>query len=251
MLNKKNSIFPLIILIFFALPCPLKASEPEGPLEEYNQTRPYFGAYFTVHCRYDKKLTDIGPVMEKCWRKLDEVQVNMNADSTQGFLGMINRAGPNNGVQVSDDLYRIIGDAVAYSRRTENAFDITVHPLVQLWKRAAKNDRLPTQSEIDVTLQSVGCKFIRLDPANTIVLTRPGMRLDLNAIAPAFAVDRIAQLLDENKVEHYMVDGSGEIRCKGDQLGQQGWRVGERDGRGVPRRWVSLGLDGALRHPRR
>ncbi len=199
------------------------------PLEDYNETRAYFGAYFTVHCRYDNKLTDIHAATEKCWRKLDEVQVNMNATSTQGFLGLVNRADPNRGVQVSNDLYRIIADAISYSERTEGAFDITVYPLVQLWKRAAKQDKLPAQSEIDDTLQKVGSKFIRLDPDNTVILTQPGVSLDLNAIAPAFAVDRVAEILEENQVVNYMVDGSGEIRCKGDQEGQRGWRVGVQD----------------------
>lgn len=229
MLNRKRYLVVAAVLIlalgFFAV----KVSFYRGKLEEFKETRPYFGAYFTVYCRYDPKLTNIREVAEECWRKLDVIQLNMNSESSQGYLGLINRSVQDTGVQVSDDLYHILRDAIWYSRKTGGAFDITVRPLVQLWKQAAAKNTLPAPAEIAAALERTGSKYVRLERNNTVVLTRPGIKLDLNAIAPAFAVDLVSRILIKHGIQNFMVDGSGEIYCKGDQSGERGWRVGVHD----------------------
>lgn len=229
MLNLKKPFVVLTVLAFALVVLAVKVFPRGERLEEYKETRSYFGAYFTVDCRYDPKLTDMRKAAGECWRKLDVIQLNMNSESTQGYLGLINHSLPNTGVQVSDDLYHILRDAIEYSRRTRGAFDVTVRPLVQLWKQAAAKNMLPTQEELSAALEVTGSKYIRLEANNTVVLTRPGMKLDLNAMAPAFAVDLVARILTEHKIKHFMVDGSGEICCKGNQSGEQGWRVGVHD----------------------
>ena len=227
MLKRTSVIFACLVLVagFLAL----KVFPKGEKLEEYKETRPYFGAYFTIDCRYDKKLTDIRAVTGECWRKLDVIQMNMNSESPMGYLGLINRSIPNAGVQVSDDLYVILHDAIEYSKWTGGAFDITVRPLVQLWKQAEAKNALPTPEELDAVLGRTGSEYISLGSNNTVVLTKSGMKLDLNAIAPAFAVDLVARILTDHGIKHFMVDGSGEISCKGDQPGQRGWRVGVHD----------------------
>ena len=227
---KRTICFVAAILLILALASiTLKTFLYRENLEEFKETRPYFGAYFTIDFRYDPKVVNVGKVTEECWRKLDVIEFNMNSESPQGYLGLINRSVTNTGVQVSDDLYHVLRDAIQYSRRTGGAFDITVRPLVQLWKQAAARNSLPTSSEITAALEKTGSKYIRLEKNNRVVLTKPGMKLDLNAIAPAFAVDLITRILEKYGIRNFMVDGSGEISCKGDQSGQQGWRVGVHD----------------------
>lgn len=206
-----------------------RVSNSDGKLEEYKETRPYFGTYFTVRCLYDKNLTDIQATMAECWQMLDDVQLNMNAASPMGYLTRINRSQPDAGSDVNDDLYRIIQDSVEFSRKAEGAFDITVRPLVELWKQAVKENVVPKKEDLEIALEKIGSDFIRLGPGNRVALMKPGMKLDLNAIAPAFAVDRAAEILTRNRIEHFMVDGSGEIYCKGNQPGERGWRVGVQD----------------------
>ncbi len=229
MLKSKHSFVVIAVLVLSLGALVLRVFSLGGKLEEYKETRPYFGAYFTIQCRYNNKLTDIQKVTDECWRKLDVIQLNMNSESPLGYLGLINRSIPNAGVQVSDDLYHILHAAIEYSGRTRGAFDITVRPLVQLWKQAAVKNILPTPEELSGALEKTGSEHIRLENNNTVVLTKPGMKLDLNAIAPAFAVDLVVRILTEHGIKNFMVDGSGEISCQGNQPGQRGWRVGVHD----------------------
>ena len=50
--------------------------------------------------------------------------------------------------------------------------------------------------------------------------------LDLNGIAPGFAVDRIAQCLKRHRVTNYLIRLDGHIRSRGHALDGRPWRVG-------------------------
>ena len=63
--------------------------------------------------------------------------------------------------------------AVAYSftslrrlsEETGGAFDPTSGPLIRLWRRCRDEGHVPTQGEIDDTLEIVGMRHVRLDEA--------------------------------------------------------------------------------------
>jgi len=201
-----------------------------GVLEEYKETRYYFGTHVKIQCLYDKKAYPIERVISKCWQKMDEIQVTMNSHSTVGYVAQVNESGYTAGVQVSDDFYRIVGDAIEYTRKTRGTFDITVMPLLRLWKKAEEEGAPPVKKEIEIALENVGAtKFIKLEGGNRVRLTKAGVQIDLGAIAPPFAVDAVAKILTDNKIQHFMLDGGGEIVCRGNQPGQNGWRIGVQD----------------------
>jgi thiamine biosynthesis lipoprotein len=112
---------------------------------------------------------------------------------------------------------------------SRGAFDPTVAPLVRLWHFGprAQAGGVPTAEEIVRVRQSIGFRLIdvRLDPP-ALRKTDPRVELDLNAIAPGFAVDRIAEHLEQRGVPGYMVEIGGEIRTRGAKPDGQPWRVG-------------------------
>ena len=67
------------------------------------------------------------------------------------------------GVAVSDDLWRVLVHAQDLSARTDGAFDITVGPVVRLWRRARQLKEMPTPQALKKALDRVGYSLIRLD----------------------------------------------------------------------------------------
>ena len=55
----------------------------------------------------------------------------------------------------------------------------------------------------------------------------PNTFIDFNAIAKGYGVDAIAELLDNLKVENYLIEIGGEIRVQGENMEtKKHWRVG-------------------------
>src|SRR6266545_3463032 len=87
-------------------------------------------------------------------------------------------------VKVSDDLFYVLEKAQAVSKLSDGAFDVTVRPMVVLWRHARRTQRLPDPKELADAKSKVGYQKMILDPkAKTVKLTVPSMELDLGGIA--------------------------------------------------------------------
>jgi thiamine biosynthesis lipoprotein ApbE len=54
----------------------------------------------------------------------------------------------------------------------------------------------------------------------------PELAMDMSALAKGFAVDSIAELLDEQKITDYMIEIGDKVRCKGKKTKDKDWIVG-------------------------
>ena len=102
-------------------------------------------------------------------------------------------------------------------------YDITVKPLVDAYGFAAKNRE--AKPNIDSLIQFVGFEKFRLE-GHRIVKSDPRLQIDLNSVAKGYVVDLIAEWLDHQGVENYIVEVGGEICAKGVNAKGIAWRVG-------------------------
>ena len=116
-------------------------------------------------------------------------------------------------VPVSDDLYRVLRRAQEVSRASDGAFDITVGPLTQLWRRSRRQRELPDAPRLRAALDATGWQHVELHqrPRPAARLLRPGMRLDAGGIAKGFALDEATRVLREHGVGSSLVSGAGDI----------------------------------------
>lgn len=132
-------------------------------------------------------------------------------------------AGP---IAVSDDLYRVIQEAQKISELSEGAFDITVGPVVRLWRLARKNRLMPDPEVLKEAMSKVGYQKIKLDPVKkTVELTVAGMKLDLGGIGKGFAAEEVLKLLKEKGITSALVAASGDISVADPPPHTQGWKI--------------------------
>lgn len=129
-------------------------------------------------------------------------------------------------VPVSDDLFRVLSRAQEISVATGGAFDVTIGPLVALWREARQTGALPPAAEIDRARQSVGWQSLVLDAGErTVTLALPGMKLDLGGIGKGFAADEAARALAQRGARRCLVDVGGDLVARDPPPGRAGWRV--------------------------
>jgi thiamine biosynthesis lipoprotein len=129
-------------------------------------------------------------------------------------------------VPVSGDLWRVLERGQAMAARTDGAFDVTVGPLVNLWRRARRKQELPSPELIAELRARVGFRNLRLDAENkTAELLIPEMRLDVGSIGKAYSVDQALAVLRQRGITRALVAGSGDMAAGDAPPGQVGWRV--------------------------
>ena len=153
--------------------------------------------------------------------ELEAVMSDYRPDSE--LMRLCARAGGER-VPVSVDLYRVLWRAQTISRQSDGAFDVTVGPLVQLWRAARKAKKLPPAEEIKSARELVGWEKMRL--GNRVVkLDTPGMRLDLGGIGKGYASDEALKVLRANGVSSALIEMGGDIVLGDAPPGTRGWTI--------------------------
>ena len=149
---------------------------------------------------------------------LADLNQSLSTYESDSDLSMFNRSRSTDWVVVTRVLCNVVADALEISRLTEGAFDITVGPLVNLWGFGPEIRELkpPVAEAIAAAMENVGYHKLETDcdqPA--LRKSVPGLFVDLSGFAKGYAVDRLADILEEFAADNYLVEIGGEIRLKG------------------------------------
>lgn len=215
MKNTKIKIFPILFIVFLIAGTAFIAfQQSNAPYRNYSGK--VFGTYFNITYQSSE---DLEKEMKAAMDKVDASLSMFNENST---ISRINRG---EDVQIDNLFAYIFPRAMKVSDITEGAFDITVAPLVNAWGFGFKQDKWPTDEEIDSLRAIVGYKTIHLNDRK-ITKDNPHTMIDLSAIAKGYGSDVVAQVLDKAKVQNYMVEIGGEVVMKGRNDKGDEWKIG-------------------------
>jgi thiamine biosynthesis lipoprotein len=134
-------------------------------------------------------------------------------------------------VSISDELYRVLARAQSISAASDGAFDVTVGPLVRLWREARAEGRLPKPGAIEEARRRVDWRAMVLDLRHqTMTLMRPGMQLDLGGIGKGYAAAEALAALRRRGMDRCLVDLGGDLALGEPPPGRSGWRIAVRSG---------------------
>lgn len=182
------------------------------------------------------------------WARIEHLNsVMSDYDSNSELMRLCRDSGPGKPISVSPELFRVLRKSVEVSELSDGAFDVSVGPLIKLWRRARRQKELPDAKLLAEARELVGWGNIRLcrtgTPARplprdqhqdgqecpssgTVELLKPGMKLDLGGIAVGYACDEAICILKQHGITRGMIDGSGDIVVSNPPPGATGWRIG-------------------------
>jgi thiamine biosynthesis lipoprotein len=183
----------------------------------------------------------------------DEVLVRIDR-SMSGYrddseISRFNASASTDWFEVSTDLATVVDCALRVSRESDGAFDITVGPLVAAWGFGAAGEAidLPDDARLAELQARVGYQKLqaRLNPP-ALKKEDASLSLDLNGIAPGYAVDLLAERLQSMHVTNFMIDIGGEVQARGKNAQGQSWRIAvERPIDAEPEPYAIVQLDNA------
>jgi thiamine biosynthesis lipoprotein len=147
-------------------------------------------------------------------------------------------------VPVSAELFAVLEASQDLSRRSEGAFDVTISPVIKLWRRARRQKQLPDPVLLAEAKALVDYRQLVLDPKQRSVrILKPGVQLDFGGIAKGYAAQEAIRTLNTAGITRALVAIGGDIAASDAPPNAPGWKVGvaplDRTD-GPPSRWLKL-----------
>ncbi|MEZ4333282.1 MAG: FAD:protein FMN transferase [Myxococcota bacterium] len=161
--------------------------------------------------------------------RLERVYSRHDPDSALSDLNraLATEATTETSAPIGPELETVLGESVSLWEATGGAFDVTVGPLVEVWRRAAEQGVWPSVEAIRSAKERVGSDRLRLDEPGRLAVTARRVRIDLDAIAKGAAVDHVvgSLLRDLPDVAALISFGQSTTVALGDPDGAGGWVV--------------------------
>jgi thiamine biosynthesis lipoprotein len=167
--------------------------------------------------------------VEAGYQQFELVNRLMSDYATDSEIGRLNSSPPGAAGPVSPETFACLIAAAEIEEASCGAFSCTCRPLVQLWKSAARNGRLPTAEELADARALIGARHLFLEePARLVGRRLDGVQVDLGGIAKGYALDLGAQAMRRAGAKGGLLDLGGGILVFGRHDEGEPWRVGVR-----------------------
>ncbi|RUT71577.1 FAD:protein FMN transferase [Flavobacterium cupreum] len=130
-------------------------------------------------------------------------------------------------VKVDREVFDLTKRAIAISKMTNGAFDISFGALEKVWKFDGSMTEMPTAEQIKKSVEKVGYQNIVLDSIqSTIFLKLPGMKIGFGSIGKGYAADKAREVMEAKGVKAGIVNASGDLTTWGAQPNGKEWTIG-------------------------
>lgn len=175
--------------------------------------KPFYKATGVMMGSYVEIVSDRLKAHEIFFNEIERLEKLFSKYDPQSEVSQLNTLGK---LKVSPETIDIIEQSLEFHNITNELFDISVGPLIDLWGFTDKKCRLPSEEEIKNTLVLVGEDKIIIDKKNSIVeFGLVGMKIDLGGVAPGYAIDSSVKKLRAAGINNFMINAGGEIYCSG------------------------------------
>jgi FAD:protein FMN transferase len=219
---------PSVTAKILACCCTLLAVACARSPQELVLSGPAMGTTYTVRVAAPPASLDSARLRTTIDDVLAQIDRSMSGYRDDSEVARFNASHSTQWYEVSADLAAVVQAALAISEKSGGAFDITVAPLVAAWGFGPSGvpKVLPNAEQLAQIAESVGYRklHVRLDPP-ALRKEVAELAIDLNGVAPGFAVDRLADRLLALHAESFMIDIGGEIRARGHNARGGPWHI--------------------------
>jgi thiamine biosynthesis lipoprotein len=201
------------------------ADAPGSP-KRFTFTEPHMGTRFKIVLYApDEAAANAGA--KAAFQRIANLDATMSDYRASSELMQLCQKAGGDPAPVSEDLFRVLEKAQEYAKLSDGAFDVTVSPLVRLWRIARRTQQLPNAEELAKAKALVGYQQMKLDPkARTVQLLKAGMLLDLGGIAKGYAADAALAVLQKQGITRALVAAGGDVAVSGPPPDAVGWKIG-------------------------
>jgi len=223
--SKYTAFFALIIITSSLVSGCINPAPEEGKeLQLVQQTRSIMDTTVTIAV-YAPDENEAKEAIDNSFGEIEKVDSLMSPSKEDSQLNLLNKEGK---LQGADPAFTyVLERSVYYSETSEGAFDVSIQPVLDLWKNKFSPGgtyQPPTPGELNETLKLVNYSEIRIEDGN--VTLKPGMKVAVGGIAKGYAVDMAIESLKAGGIENAFVNAGGDGKYIGRKPDGSAWIVG-------------------------
>ncbi len=172
-----------------------------------------YGTYYNIKINTPNKNKELKKEINQVLQKIDN---QMSVFNEASEISQINKTKANKTILLSAELSEVLKVSHKIWKQSNGWFDPTLGNLINLWGFGNTKAKMPTSSEIKKVLSYTGFDKLKFKNNYTkLSKTNKNISVNLSAIAKGYAVDKVAEMLDNKGYDNYIVDIGGEVKTKG------------------------------------
>lgn len=185
-----------------------------------NDRQEYYFQGNTMGTTYNIKVIgealDIPTLQQGIDEKLKQLNQQMSTYIPDSELSKFNQSTSLKAIKVSKELARVVKEAIRLGKISDGKLDVTVGPLVNLWGFGPeyRPETVPSNELIQATKARIGLNKLTLENG-MMSKSISNLYVDLSTIAKGYGVDLVAEFIEANGINNYLVEIGGEMRLKG------------------------------------
>ncbi|ANW24915.1 FAD:protein FMN transferase ApbE [Vibrio coralliilyticus] len=198
----------------------------EKPVEQIHLSGPTMGTTYNIKYIASEGIPSPEALQKEVDRLLEEVNDQMSTYRKDSELSRFNQNQTSTPFEVSPQTATVVKEAIRLNGLTLGALDVTVGPLVNLWGFGpeARPEVVPTDEELAARKANTGIQHLTVE-GNLLTKDIPNLYVDLSTIAKGWGVDVVADYIQSQGIQNYMVEVGGEMRLKGINREGVKWRI--------------------------
>jgi FAD:protein FMN transferase len=199
------------ILLIIAVLLTGTAINADPSIQKISRTEKLMGTFFTITVYSDSPET-AGTAMRSAFNEIIKIESELSVYKEDSELARLNREKVLK--YPSEDLKANINRSLYCSNLSNGAFDITVQPLLDLYKKSFnEKNSSPSDEMIHNELKKVDYK--RIIAKDQEIKIGDDQSITLGGIAKGYAVEKAVEILKRNNIGTALVDAGGNMRALG------------------------------------
>ncbi len=211
----------LIVGVFFSI---ISTEHGDSSAGIQDESRQAMGTIVSIQIIGPKNRSE--GALHLAFDEIKRIEDQMDIHKNNSEISRLNKEGRLD--TASSDLIYVINRSIHFSRISAGAFDITIHPILELWRNKINSGKYPADQEINDTLTLVNYRNITVEN-DTVGFELEGMSIDLGGVAKGYAVDRAVEVLRKQGFDSGFVDAGGDGMFFGTKPDGLPWIVGLRN----------------------
>ena len=177
---------------------------------------------------YGDDAEKLGKALNRAMDEIERLENLLSVNIASSDVSLVNRASGDYPVKVSEETGFLLEKALAWSERTEGAFDPTVGGIVKLWGIGTKKAGIPDPVLLQRALALTDFRKVLVlhEKGGTFIKTAKGQRIVLGGIAKGYVTDKVKELLVKEGVSSALSDRGGNIGVMGSSPKSKKWKLG-------------------------
>ncbi len=172
-----------------------------------------------------------GSNAEDCLREIRNESIRLEKSFSrfipESDISRLNRSAGICSESINQDTFDILSWCMDFSKKNEGFFDITISPLVDLWRTGMDTAKAPGDQKIRQTIPLINYRDLTLNLGKQSArLKFIGQSIDLGGIGKGFAGDRFLEIFQDYGIESAYSNLGGNVITIGSKPDGSAWHIG-------------------------